>query len=96
MLTKDAAYFEERLLPHLKEISDRTARAAIQDLVELARKKEKEAAEGDSRPRPIGEEYAALAAKLQSTQLNTIATEAGAHVKQLVLDLMQYIESMLK
>lgn len=94
MLTKNAAYFEQELRPVLSTISDRTTRVVVEDLLALAKKKELEAEEGDSRPRPSGDEFKALSRKLPADRLKVIEQSAGQHVKALVLDLLAYVKTL--
>ncbi len=98
--TKKAEDFEKALRPKLPEISDRTLRMAVEEVLAYAtkveEKKELEAKVKNPRPRPEGHEFKRLAAKLKPVDLESIEQMAGREMRHLVEELLAYAKSLSK
>ncbi len=98
-ITKNAAYFEAQLRPHLVRIEDRSLRATVEDLMTMAaaeEKKELEAKNADQKPRPDGDEFKRIAKKLKGLGLEKIEKSAGKAVKKIIEELLAYVRQLTK
>ncbi|MEL7119115.1 MAG: hypothetical protein AAFO07_06735 [Bacteroidota bacterium] len=88
------AYFEEQLRPHINEISNRSIRLVVENLLSYnekkeskEKKKELEAKTNKIKPRPEGEELERILKKLKEGELAAIEDQ---HIKTLIEELLQY------
>lgn len=93
-IQKSVAAFEAEIRPYYPSIPDADMRAATDDLIAYADKKEKEGVRsGQLKPRPDGEEFDKIREKFTAQVLNDFGGISN-DLKQLIEDLLAYASQL--